>query len=238
MSRHGLECPGDTIPYNCLIQSNSEALHLIWHLTFPDSHALIEIIFNGSSTSLAHETRLNGYINASLIGYTEDMYIESSLVITVHPNASMNQLFLQCLIEDLGNDSSNVLINSSSESIIYHCSVHTIKLLCLGPLLPTNITRVREFHDVLETTITLTWNVPPQDGGPAAVVDNYTISTYSTSMSFPTNISVVPFPPLNVTLSHNTWYNITIIATNCAGESEPAALSNILIRKWIILIII
>ena len=100
MSRHGLECPGDTIPYNCLIQSNSEALHLIWHLTFPDSRALIEIIFNGSSTSLAHETRLNGYVNASLIAYTEDMYIESSLVITVQPNASMNQLFLQCLIED------------------------------------------------------------------------------------------------------------------------------------------
>ena len=109
-SRH---CPGDTIPYNCLIQSNSEALHLIWRLTFSDGRAPIEIILNSTSNSLA---RLNSYVVASLTGYSEDMHIESLLLITVQPNSSMDQLVLQCSIENLGNDSNNVLINSSSES--------------------------------------------------------------------------------------------------------------------------
>ena len=123
------------------------------------------------------------------------------------------------------------LIPLVSPIIYYDTSVQSL-LLYLGPFLPTGITIMRAFHNNMESIITLTWNLPPEDGGPAAVVDNYTLSIFSTSMLLPTTtISGVPFPPVNVTLSHNIMYNITIIATNCAGESELAYLANTHIGK-------
>ncbi len=114
VSRHDIVCPGDIIPFNCSIQSKT--VHLIWRVTLPGQMA-IDILYN--DTSNINVTRLNGYVTTSLTRYIGEEYIESVLTITVQPNESIDQLRLQCLIEDLGNDSSYVFFNTSSKLWYY-----------------------------------------------------------------------------------------------------------------------
>ncbi len=84
----------------------------------------------------------------------------------------------------------------------------------------------RIFHRGMEATVTLEWDLPPEDGGAAAIVNKYTIFISPAPASYPSiNVSS---PPWNVTLSHNTPYNVSITATNCAGDSEPTILPGLL----------
>ena len=77
----------------------------------------------------------------------------------------------------------------------------------------------------MSTTVTLDWD-PPQGTGPEAVVDNYTISISPAPPYQPARLQV-PSYPWNVTLAHNEIYSINLTATNCVGDSEPIALSNV-----------
>ena len=109
-----MHCPGDTIPYYCSIRSNSEVLSLIWHITLPGS-TTIEIPYRNVSEFTTSMTRLDGFFNASIASYMHDEYIESMLIITVPPNPLDEQLSLHCEIENLGNASTSLYINSSSK---------------------------------------------------------------------------------------------------------------------------
>ncbi len=71
-------------------------------------------------------------------------------------------------------------------------------------------------HNILATTVTLEWDPPPKNGGPATIVDNYTVSITPTPLSHPSQ-NLISNPPWNVTLAHNTPYTINITARNCAG---------------------
>ena len=75
------------------------------------------------------------------------------------------------------------------------------------------------------TTLTLEWDLP-QGSGPEAIVDSYTISISPSPLSHP-GINMGVFSPWNVTLAHNTTYNIEITAVNCAGESRAFSLPDI-----------
>ena len=79
------------------------------------------------------------------------------------------------------------------------------------------------YYNTFNTTVTLEWDLPPQDGSPAAVVNNYTIFVHPVPLSH-SAVSLVFSPPWNVTLSHNIPYTINITARNCVGESEPISL--------------
>ena len=127
--RPEIECPGDTITYNCSIQSNSEALQLIWRISI-SGQMPIDVIYNDTS-NFANMSRLNGYITTSLTKFIRDECIESTLVITVQPNASTSHLMLQCFIEGLGSDFSDVVINSSSKLIISGILYIGLKLIFL-----------------------------------------------------------------------------------------------------------
>lgn len=116
VARRDIECPGDIFPYNCSILSNSETLHLIWRITLPGETPVDISYYNG--TFFDDTAGLNGFLTSSLTEYTSNEYIESILEITVQANSSTDQLMLQCLIEGLGNDSSYVLINSSSKTLL------------------------------------------------------------------------------------------------------------------------
>ncbi len=73
--------------------------------------------------------------------------------------------------------------------------------------------------------ITFEWD-PPLGSGPEVIVDNYTISITSIPVSQPIK-SVGLSSPWNVTLNYNINYTATIIAVNCAGESNRLQLNNI-----------
>ena len=111
--RSDMECPGDTITYRCSIQSNSEELHLIWRVS-TSGQMPNDIIYN-DTTNFTNMSRLNGYITTSLTRFIGDEYIESTLTITVQPNAEIRRFMLQCFIERLGIDFSDIVINSSSK---------------------------------------------------------------------------------------------------------------------------
>lgn len=98
-----------------------------------------------------------------------------------------------------------------------------------GPLFPAEFGITNEYHDDMETTVTLDWD-PPQGSGPESIIDNYTISILPLPPYQP-NIVLVDSPPWNVTLTHNEDYTVNLTAVNCAGESETVTISSIIICK-------
>ncbi len=83
----------------------------------------------------------------------------------------------------------------------------------------------------MNVSVLLEWD-PPPGSGPEAIVDNYTISITPKPLSHP-SLNVVLSTPLTVTLDYNIIYTAIIIATNCAGESSPFELTNIVYSKFI-----
>ena len=99
----------------------------------------------------------------------------------------------------------------------------------LVPLTPTGFNITRTYHGVAETTFTIGWDPIPQGSGPEAIVDNYTI--YISSPAFGPVIIMTDSPPLNITLTHNVRYSVSITASNCARESDNLPLLDIKISK-------
>ena len=103
----------------------------------------------------------------------------------------------------------------------------------IAPFPPTGFAINREYHGILQTTLTLVWD-PPVGRGPHAVVDNYAISISPASPHHPERIQVFT-TQVNVTLDHNEVYNVSLIAANCFGESLPTILPDIGIGVLILL---
>ena len=112
VSRSDIECPGDIIPYNCSIQSNSETVHLTWRVILPGQMPINITLYPNVTID---GVNFNSYIAASITGFRSDEFIHSTLEVTVQPDISTDQIMLECSIEDLGNDSVTVLINTSRE---------------------------------------------------------------------------------------------------------------------------
>ena len=111
MKHNDIDCPGDIIPFNCSIQSNSETVHLVWRVTLPNQSPL-NITYDSSSVLHAVNS-LNHFINVSLIRFESDEYVESTLAIVLQSNISADQTKLECIIHNLGNDSISLSVNSS-----------------------------------------------------------------------------------------------------------------------------
>ncbi len=73
-------------------------------------------------------------------------------------------------------------------------------------------------------SVGLQWN--RLDGnGPEAIVNHFIVSIRPMSFSHPIDNFV--FTTLIVLLEYNVRYNASVIAFNCAGESEPVYITNI-----------
>ena len=111
VSRNDIECPGDILPYNCSIISNSETVHLIWRVTAPGLEPINVTYDHTSGKDESHS--LNTFINTTLTNFVADEYIESILYVTVVADLPINQTKLECLMERLGNDTIYVPVNIS-----------------------------------------------------------------------------------------------------------------------------
>ncbi len=112
VSRQDIECPGDTIPYMCSVQSNSETVELRWLITFPEKDTVIMILYtNDSDLNSVNYLPLN--LTAGLTQYRIDENVESILVLTVLRNVSMNGIVLECQSEDLASENETVYFNIS-----------------------------------------------------------------------------------------------------------------------------
>ena len=111
VSRDDIECPGDTIPYRCSIQSNSETVQLTWRVTLPGQTA-INITYDNTS-SLNTEDNLAINVITTLTEFTIDEYIESTIVFRVLSDVAMNQTKLDCVSEDLDEETLFVFVNTT-----------------------------------------------------------------------------------------------------------------------------
>ena len=120
-SRSDIECPGDIIPFNCLVESNSETVHLTWRVVLPTG-TILNITYD--NTSLINDLYpLNSFISSSLTGFMNDKYAESSLNITVVAEVPINQTKVECLIDQLGNETvyAPVNISGNNNSRFHYC---------------------------------------------------------------------------------------------------------------------
>ena len=101
-------CPGDIIPYNCSIQSNSETVHLTWSVTIP-GEIPVNITYFNISDDIAN---LNSFITTIVTAFRRDELIHSTLAVSV---TSVKELMLECSIGQLGNDTTIVFINTSGK---------------------------------------------------------------------------------------------------------------------------
>ena len=86
--------------------------------------------------------------------------------------------------------------------------------------MPSGFGITEENFTVDDLTVTFEWD-EPQGSGPEAIVDNYTV-TITPMPLFPLEVNVLPNSvlSLNARLNYNTTYMVSIIAENCAGESD------------------
>ena len=115
MQNLDISCPGDIIPYNCSIHSNSETIQLTWRVLLNEK-VQINITYNGSSELFPKKMQLGTYANTYLSRYIQDAYIESILELRLPPDLFNNmQVSVDCSTEDLQwTDSHEVVILSPS----------------------------------------------------------------------------------------------------------------------------
>ena len=108
-----IDCRGDVISYKCEILSNSEELHLIWHITSPGIQPMMIHYDNTSNHSVIDELGLN--ITSVLTHYIADEYIESLLVINndMIYNFHLDRIHLECFIANLSTAKKTVLFRAS-----------------------------------------------------------------------------------------------------------------------------
>ena len=130
MSRTDIDCPGDIFPYNCSITSNSDALHLVWRVTLT-ANMILNITYDNTS-NINDPHSLHNIVSTTLTRFISDEYVESILNLTVtHDIPIHNQTKIECIIENLGNDTVNVLINTSgSQGFLLILNLISCKLLC------------------------------------------------------------------------------------------------------------
>lgn len=100
-----IDCPGETIAYNCSIASNTEDLLLTWNILFPGN---ISLSYTYNSLSFVWDSNDLGWnTSTTLTAYTEE-YIESILEITLLRDIETNGTKVECSIEDLDFDTVTV----------------------------------------------------------------------------------------------------------------------------------
>ena len=113
-SRQDIDCPGDTISYNCTILTNSETPHLTWRVTLPGNVPL-NITYDNSS----NQGNLN-YLGMNISSTLREIrygYIESVIVLTVVNDVNLNGTELECSI-GADFDVATVTVNTSGLSIL------------------------------------------------------------------------------------------------------------------------
>ena len=85
----------------------------MWQVTLPGENALL---FTYNSTSTIGTTFTNANVRTMLTDLIHDEYIESTLELTLLRGIALNQTKVECLSQELDDDSVYVDVNSAGES--------------------------------------------------------------------------------------------------------------------------
>ena len=112
MKLEAIDCPGDTVSYNCSIESNTEDLHLVWTVEFPDPFEILEMVYTDDPLVHLGDVDLLDMDVSTILVETREGFIHSNITLTVL-NASMNGTIVKCSIADLDSDDVTIFINTS-----------------------------------------------------------------------------------------------------------------------------
>ena len=112
-SRQDIDCPGDTISYNCTILTNSETPHLTWRVTLP-GHMPLNITYDNFSNQ--DSFNLFGMNIIVVLREFRYEYIESVIVLIVVDDVVLNGTKLECGISPYLNiATASVYVNTSGQ---------------------------------------------------------------------------------------------------------------------------
>ena len=224
MSRSDIDCPGDTISYNCTVQSSSPSLHLKWIVSFFEGETR-EVLYNNRST-LNNQTVLDFNTRISLVS-SERGYLESVIVFTVATGVILNGTELECRIDNIDSETDTVSVNKSGMYQRNKKGSLFVYSFLLVPIAPTLDGIITSYNATVSAIVTFQWSLPLGGGTPAFIVDSYLIVVAPEPLSHPSS-NVVNVPTWTVFLEYNVEYTVTIMAVNCVGESDPLVISDIL----------
>ncbi len=119
--RSDIDCPGDTISYNCSVLLSNNSAELTWTIALPGKIPL-NITYDDSSLIDNGTDILGMGVSTLLVDYRRNEYIESVVVLTLMKNVTLNGSIVECNVSvstidnddiNIGNISTLVLVNTS-----------------------------------------------------------------------------------------------------------------------------
>ena len=94
-------------------------MHLIWRITIP---GMLPASMTYDKTSALHvPSDLSANSKITLTKFSNEEYIESTLVFKVVENVNMNNTLLECIITDLGKANKSIIVNKLGKYGYYAC---------------------------------------------------------------------------------------------------------------------
>ena len=88
------------------------------------------------------------------------------------------------------------------------------------PSPPQSLTIIQSINNTDNSMVTIQWDSPQASG--AAAVDNYTVSVTPMPLSGDPILTVRMDTMIELILNYNVQYTVSVMATNCAGSSDPS----------------
>ena len=115
ITRPNIDCPGDTLSYNCSVVMNTDRVDLTWIITLPGQ---IPISITYDNTSVLDDLDyLDESVITTLTEYRSDEYIESIATIIVMSNITLNQSKIECTISNQKIESIIAFVNTSGTNL-------------------------------------------------------------------------------------------------------------------------
>lgn len=121
----GIDCLGDSISFNCSVQTNSEQPELIWTVSLPQLETRLTIrydhesvINNRDNLGLNITALLTQFRNESVLNH-RTIHLASTITLKMLEDISVNGTSLECYTEELDNDAATVLIDYSGTLLIF-----------------------------------------------------------------------------------------------------------------------
>ena len=114
-----IDCPGDTISYNCTIETNSEIPpHLTWNVTVPGFTPL-SVTYNENSTlDIINDLGMN---ISTILVVANDGYIKSVILLTITKYVNLNGTVVECSIgPNLRSEAVTLYVDSSGKFYDIH----------------------------------------------------------------------------------------------------------------------
>ena len=201
-------CPMEIVTFTC----TSPGTLISWSLSDLSVNIIVDRGINELNMALMQQgytVTLTAFNNTSLTS-TLSRTAENGVRVTCldPPNDEIGSTTIQ-----LAGESNYVLLTVNNTCIHY-------LLYTVPPSPPQRVSHSVESSSADEVSVTVGWDSPTETGGRDDL-------TYTVTISPPAQLSatVLTSTSVTVTAQYNVDYNVSVVATNCAGNSTTAEYS-------------